>query len=146
MTTPSNTPHPSGLDLPAAATASWPVGQTSGGRKQAGYEELTAHQFAERRDLVVLLLKAPHAAGEFSGFRAVVPLPNGQVVGHYLAEIGAGQPVGLVCPDGECSSRVAIRLARLGYAVHHLAGGLREWYRLQQMAGRSAPGEAGDPR
>lgn len=107
------------------------------GRGEAApcYQELTAHQFAERRDLTVLLLKAPHAAEAFAGFHAVVPLPNGQLVGHYLAEVGPRQPVGLVCPDGECSSRVAIRLARMGYAVHHLAGGLREWYRLQPMGG-----------
>jgi rhodanese-related sulfurtransferase len=103
----------------------------------ACYEELTAHQFAEQRDMVVLLLKAPYAAGEFPGFRAVVPLPNGQLVGHYLAEVGPGQAVGLVCPDGECSSRVAIRLARQGYSVRHLAGGLREWYRLQQMGAQA---------
>jgi rhodanese-related sulfurtransferase len=116
------------------------------GRAQACYEELSAHQFSERRDLVVLLLKAPHAAGEFAGFRAVVPLPNGQVVAHYLAEVGKGQPVGLVCPDGECSSRVAIRLARLGYSVHHLAGGLREWYRLQQIEREPATGGAPAPQ
>jgi rhodanese-related sulfurtransferase len=98
---------------------------------------LTAQQFAARKDLVVLLLKAPHAAGEFSGFRGVVPLPNSQLAGHYVAELGRGQPVGLVCPDGECSSRLAIRLARAGFTVHHLAGGLREWYRLDAI------GEAG---
>jgi len=103
----------------------------------ACYTELTAHQFTERKDLVVLLLKAPYAAHDFAGFRGVVPLPNGQVASHYVAEIGRGQPIGLVCNDGECSSRVAIRLARAGYAVHHLAGGLREWNRLQQMGNQS---------
>ena len=139
MTSPSHAYSPSGPDLPSGAVT------RRAGRKQAGYEEMTAHQFAERKDLVVLLLKAPHAAGEFAGFRAVVPLPNGQVVGHYLAEVDQGQPVGLVCPDGECSSRVAIRLARLGYAVHHLAGGLREWYRLQQMGATPGPGTTAVP-
>jgi rhodanese-related sulfurtransferase len=138
MTSPAHSSTPPAPDFPAGATVA-----RLPGRAQACYEELSAHQFSERRDLVVLLLKAPHAAGEFTGFRAVVPLPNGQVVGHYLAEVGRGQPVGLVCPDGECSSRVAIRLARLGYSVHHLAGGLREWYRLQQMGG--GPETVGTP-
>ncbi len=137
---------PSRFDPPAmpelgtnASVAHLPP-RVQGARPAACYEELSAHQFADRRDLIVLLLKAPYAAGEFTGFRAVVPLPNGQVVGHYLAEVGQGQPVGLVCPDGECSSRVAIRLARLGYAVYHLAGGLREWYRLQRVGADAAPG------
>lgn len=103
------------------------------GPAAAGYAELTAQQFAARKDLVVLLLKAPHAAGEFAGFRGVVPLPNSQLAGHYVAELGRSQPVGLVCPDGECSSRLAIRLARAGFTVHHLAGGLREWYRLDAI-------------
>jgi len=36
-------------------------------------------------------------------------------------------PLGLVCADGQCSSRLAIRLSRRGYHVFHLAGGLHEW-------------------
>jgi len=99
------------------------------------YGELTALQFCQRRDLTVLLLNAPHAEADFAGYRAVIPVPNGQVAPHYLTGLVAGQPLGLVCPDGEWSARVAIRLSRLGYSVFHLAGGLREWYRLQQVGG-----------
>lgn len=114
-----------------AATAR--TGPRDAGPTAAGYTELTAQQFAARRELVVLLLKAPHAAGEFAGFQGVVPLPNSQLAAHYVVELGRNQPVGLVCPDGECSSRLAIRLARAGFTVHHLAGGLREWYRLDAI-------------
>jgi hypothetical protein len=99
------------------------------------YGELTAQQFCQRRDLTVVLLNAPHAESDFTGYRAVIPVPNGQLARHYLSGVEAGQPLGLVCPDGEWSARLAIRLARVGYSVFHMAGGLREWYRLQQVGG-----------
>ena len=37
------------------------------------------------------------------------------------------RPIGLACPDGTCSSRLAIRLSRQGFTVYHLAGGIHEW-------------------
>lgn len=92
------------------------------------YEELSPREFNRRKELVVLLVKAPHALGEFQGFRSVIAVEEPQSLPAHLAELPPGQAVGLVCPDGGCSSRLAIRLSNLGHPVYHLGGGLREWY------------------
>jgi rhodanese-related sulfurtransferase len=115
------------LDLPLPADAAAKPRQAG----CASFEELTPQQFGQRPELVVLLLHAPHGEHEFGAFRAVVPLPNSRVAAHYVAELPLDQPLGLVCPDGEASARLAIRLARQGRLVVHLAGGLAEWCRLK---------------
>jgi len=90
------------------------------------FTELSPQEFATRKDLVVLLIKAPHAAPEFSGFRRVVPVACSS---QELADVlDRRQPVGLVCEDGTCSGRLAIRLSQEGFTVVHLSGGLREWH------------------
>ncbi len=95
----------------------------------AGYLELTPQEFRARPDLLVVLVHAPQAQQEFAGFRAVLPLPACQLAAAYLREVPRDQPLGVVCPDGEASARLAIRLAREGYTVAHLCGGLQEWHR-----------------
>jgi rhodanese-related sulfurtransferase len=92
------------------------------------YRELTPHEFNLRKELTVVLLKDASAAGEFQGFREVLVLPNSQALEPFLAAWPADRAIGLVCPDGTCSSRLAIRLSRAGFPVYHLAGGLREWH------------------
>lgn len=92
------------------------------------YEELSPCEFNRRKELVVLLMKSPHALTAFEGFRQVIPIPNGQSASEHLAALDPGQALGIVCPDGDCSGRLAIRLSNLGFPVYHLAGGLREWY------------------
>lgn len=92
------------------------------------YNELTPHEFNECKEMAVVLLKAPDAAAEFRGFAEVHALPCSQALEGLLRDWPCERPIGLVCPDGQCSSRAAIRLSRQGFQVHHLAGGLLEWH------------------
>jgi hypothetical protein len=92
------------------------------------YEELSPREFSHHKELVVVLMKSPHALSEFEGFRAVIPVGGAQSLPAQLAGLEPGQALGIVCPDGDCSGRLAIRLSNLGYPVYHLGGGLREWY------------------
>lgn len=96
-------------------------------RRPGSYGELTPHEFNLRRDLGVVVLKAPEAAAEFAGFRSVFALGCSGEIDSVLSQWPRDAALGLVCPDGDCSSRLAIRLSRQGYTVLHLAGGLREW-------------------
>ncbi len=92
------------------------------------YRELTPHEFNARKELGVVLLKTGDTiATEFQGFRAVYTLACSTEIDAVLSEWPRDAALGLVCADGDCSSRLAIRLSRQGYTVYHLAGGLREW-------------------
>ena len=90
------------------------------------YKELTPREFNDRRDLLVILLKAPNAGPCFSDFPSVQHAPSKDAAIEMLAG-KTGQRIGLACEDGDCSGRLAIRLSRMGYRVYHLAGGVREW-------------------
>lgn len=100
-----------------------------GQHRPGSYAELTPHEFGARRELAIIALKVPDAAVRFAGFRRVFALDCSASVEQALGDWSREAPLGLVCADGECSSRVAIRLSRQGYRVFHLAGGLREWQR-----------------
>lgn len=100
-----------------------------GQHRPGSFAELTPHEFDARREMGVVVLKVPDAAARFGGFRHVFALDCSAAVESALAGWPREAPLGVVCADGECSSRVAIRLSRQGYRVFHLAGGLREWQR-----------------
>lgn len=95
--------------------------------RPGSYRELTPHEFNARRDLGVVLLKAPEAEAHFAGFRRVFSLGGSAEIDQVLAQWPREAALGLVCATGDCSSRLAIRLSRQGYTVLHLAGGLNEW-------------------
>lgn len=61
------------------------------------------------------------AAGYVEGADRV---PRGQVDSH---SVGRADSVIAVCADGSKSKRTAKRLAKAGYSVYHLAGGLQAW-------------------
>lgn len=92
------------------------------------YRELSPREFDRHKEMVVVLLKSEHALAEFTGFRALIYAPTGHEAEAHLGALAKGQAIGVVCPDGDCSGRLAIRLSNQGYPVYHLAGGLREWY------------------
>lgn len=103
-------------------------GASARSRPACGYAELSPQEFNRRKDLVVVLLKVGHAAPRFQGFRSLIPVSGSQEVPQLIKALPAGQPVGLVCADGDCSGRLAVRLSGMGYPVYHMAGGLVEWY------------------
>ena len=92
------------------------------------YQELSPQEFFRRKELVVVLMKSTHAPPRFQGFREVIVVAHPRELTERLSGLAPGQPLGLVCPDGDCSGRLAIRLSNLGHPVYHLGGGLREWY------------------
>ena len=92
------------------------------------YEELSPNEFNHHRGIVVILLKAPQAESEFSGFKSLISVPEIRDIQPLLENIPHHQPIGLVCPDGSCSGRLATRLSNQGFRVYHLGGGLQEWY------------------
>ncbi len=94
-----------------------------------GFRELSPHEFEQEKDMTVVILKDVSAREEFKGFQAVHVLPSSQGIEEFLSRNTTGQVIGLVCPDGDCSSRLATRISRLGYHINHLSGGLREWRR-----------------
>lgn len=106
-----------------------------GQQRPGSFAELTPHEFNARRELGVLLLKVPTAVERFMGFRRVFALDCSASVEQVLGDWPHDAALGVVCSDGECSSRVAIRLSRQGYHVYHLAGGLREWQRCGVLQG-----------
>ena len=91
--------------------------------------------------MVVLVVRAPHAARQFEGYRAVIPLDDVRGLPACLEKFPPGQAVGIVCPNGDCSGRLAIRLSKLGYPVYHLGGGLLEWYHNFRGTGAMLPRE-----
>ena len=103
-----------------------PRRNASGETRSGSYHELSAHEFAQRTDLRVLVIKAPHAVSFFHHDQ-VVAVEDCRAAEDYLRQWDAPQTVGLVCCDGEKSARLAIRLSRQGHTVVHLAGGLMEW-------------------
>lgn len=94
----------------------------------SGYTELSPKEFRRKAELVVVLMKAPHAREDFSGHARVLLAADAREARELVRALPSEQPVGVVCPDGECSSRLATHLAREGHRVYHLSGGLREWY------------------
>jgi len=92
------------------------------------YEELSPTEFNRHKELVVVLLRSEHASTSFDGFNRLIPADDVAHVVELVSQLPAGQPIGLVCPDGECSGRLAIRLSNMGYPVYHLGGGLMEWF------------------
>lgn len=108
--------------LQQQSTASGPGSQPTG-----GYRELTPHEFNTHRDMGVVVLKATDAAPEFAGFHQVFSLGCSSEIDSVLQQWPRERALGLVCQDGTCSGRLAIRLSRQGYTVYHLAGGLHEW-------------------
>ncbi len=99
------------------------------------FEELSPKEFNRHKEMVVLLMKAPAAAAEFSEFQAVLHIESPRELPARLENLKPGQALGIICPDGDCSGRLAIRLSNLGYPVYHLGGGLREWYHCFRKAG-----------
>ena len=91
------------------------------------YRELSPAEFRAMKSLRVVMLKTTDSPAKFSGYVEVVSVACSQELQPHLHRWSPGEAIGLVCPDGECSSRLAIRLSREGHAVYHLAGGLREW-------------------
>jgi len=98
------------------------------GTASGGYFELSPKEFRSMADMVVVVLKAPHAGDCFPKHARVVMAGDAREAWDAARSLAPGLPVGLVCPDGECSGRLATRLAREGHTVYHLSGGLREWY------------------
>lgn len=93
------------------------------------YREVSPHEFNGRKELVVAVLKAEDAVGSFEGFSEVICFASAQELEAHFNGHSSGHSIGLVCPNGDCSGRLAIRLSRRGHTVVHLAGGLQEWYR-----------------
>ena len=92
------------------------------------YQELSPTEFSHRKDLVVVLLRAERARDAFDGFRQIIAAGCNSHALEQVSKLPVTQPIGLVCADGDCSGRLAIRLSNMGYAVFHLGGGLVEWY------------------
>ena len=93
------------------------------------YWELGAEEFLDKGELVVFMLKITKPQPGFQGFRQVVQLECAADMQGQIDALPEAQPIGLVCCDGTCSARLAIRLSRQGRTVFHLAGGLWEWNR-----------------
>jgi len=104
------------------------------------YQELSPVEFNRRKEMVVVLLKSEQAIGSFEGFQGLLPATDVAHVLELVTTLPAGQPLGLVCPDGDCSGRLAIRLSNMGYPVYHLSGGLAEWF--HSFRGNAAVGHA----
>ncbi|MDH4247915.1 MAG: hypothetical protein OEW39_08865 [Deltaproteobacteria bacterium] len=95
--------------------------------RSGSFHELSAQEFAQRTDLRVLVIKAPHGATYFRNHVHAMALADCRAAEDYLRQFDSPQTVGLVCCDGEKSAHLAIRLSRQGHTVMHLAGGLMEW-------------------
>ena len=91
------------------------------------YRELSPKEFNARKDLAVIVLKDAAVMEEFRGFSEVHYLSSSSGIGELLSGWPCERPIGLACPDGTCSSRLAIRLSSQGFTVYHLAGGIQEW-------------------
>ena len=91
------------------------------------YRELSPKEFNARKDLAVIVLKDAEVMDEFRGFSEVRHLSSSSGIDALLSGWPCERPIGLACPDGTCSSRLAIRLSRQGFTVYHLAGGIHEW-------------------
>ncbi|MEE8436689.1 MAG: rhodanese-like domain-containing protein [bacterium] len=92
------------------------------------YRELSPKEFNARKDLAVIVLKDAEVIDEFRGFSEVRHLSSSSGIDELLRGWPCERPIGLACPDGSCSSRLAIRLSRQGFTVYHLAGGIHEWH------------------
>ena len=97
-------------------------------KNMACFKELTPREFNRHKEMVVVLVRAEHARNEFDAFRDLIVISETRELDAYLDRLEAGQPIGLVCPNGECSGRMALRLSNKGFPVFHLGGGLQEWY------------------
>jgi rhodanese-related sulfurtransferase len=103
-------------------------GQHEGRASGCGsYRALLPAELERMPSATIVALKIADASQRFAGFATVLALPSARDLAEHLAELPVGQPVVVVCPDGDCSSRVATRLANDGRTVYHLAGGLRDW-------------------
>ena len=124
-------PYPAGDTMgPNGGSNHSPSNHTSnnGGINGGGsFRELSPREFLTRTEMVVVLIRGEGAEGEFGRFRQVISVPTAHDAEITGAALDPSIPLGLVCPDGDCSSRTAVRLARLGREVFHLSGGLREW-------------------
>ena len=92
------------------------------------FQELSPSEFSHHKELVVVLLRAERARDTFEGYRKVIVAGCNNHALEQVAKLPADQPIGMVCADGECSGRLAIRLSNMGYTVYHLSGGLAEWH------------------
>lgn len=92
-----------------------------------GFRELSPHEFEREKEMTVIILKDESARDEFKGFQGVHVLPSSHGIEDFLSRTATARVIGLVCPDGDCSGRLATRISRLGYDINHLSGGLREW-------------------
>lgn len=102
------------------------------------FKELSPHEFDARKDLVVLLIKAPDAVDEFQTFKNVISAVTLSEAMGELGQLPMDQPIGVVCQDGSCSARSAIRLSASGRPIFHLSGGLYEWHYRVHNASMSA--------
>lgn len=91
------------------------------------YRALLPAELERMPAATIVALKIADAPQLFAEFATVLVLPSARELAAQLAALPTGQPVVVVCPDGDCSSRVATRLANDGRTVYHLAGGLRDW-------------------
>lgn len=91
------------------------------------YRELSPNEFNARKDLAVIVLKDAEMMEAFRDFSEVRHLPSSSGIDGLLRDWPCERPIGLVCQDGTCSGRLAIRLSRQGFTVYHLAGGINEW-------------------
>ncbi len=91
------------------------------------YRALLPAELEQMPSAAIVALKIPDAPHLFPQFATVLALPSARDLGEHLAHLPVHQPVVVICPDGDCSSRVATRLANDGRTVYHLAGGLRDW-------------------
>ncbi len=94
-----------------------------------GFRELSPHEFEREKEMTVIILKDESARDEFKGFQGVHVLPSSHGIEEFLSRTATARVIGLVCPDGDCSGRLATRISRMGYDINHLSGGLREWHR-----------------
>ncbi len=92
-----------------------------------GFRELSPHEFEREKEMTVIILKDESARDEFKGFQGVYVLPSSRGIEDFLSRNATARVIGLVCPDGDCSGRLATRISRMGYDINHLSGGLREW-------------------
>ncbi|MBI3992399.1 MAG: rhodanese-like domain-containing protein [Candidatus Lambdaproteobacteria bacterium] len=120
----------------SAAALAWnaPAATDPPPAEGASYREITPAELRSMPSLLVVALKVPRAEDIFRGFRAVLSLGCSREMEQHVEGLDPAAPLAVVCPDGEHSGRLALRLAARGYTVYHVAGGLREWHFCNRQA------------
>ena len=120
----------------SAAALAWPAPDAPppAATAEASYREITPAELRAMPALVVVALKVPRAEDIFRSFRGVLSLSCSRELEPHLEALPPAAPLAVVCPDGEHSGHLALRLAQRGYTVYHVAGGLREWHFCNRQA------------